>query len=178
VRFDCKADNILALQEGLFGNAPRQWQTLDDVANEWGDNPIVVRPRTPGGKCWYEVTPIGWFLEYYKCGWFDPADYYFNEPIDNKSVTLNAEVTRSTGRLEMFYATEPMHMRPALREHGRHAHGLTALTILRHFACERGREVVEGLLDQFLGHVVEFTCMTKPYGTLGWKTVVWEVRNY
>lgn len=175
MRFDCKANTILALQCGLFGNAPRQWQTPDEVKREFGDRPIVVRPRTPGGDCWYEI-PIDEWLGL--PGTIRVSDYYFNEPIAPSTVTLNAEATRASGELEMFYSTEPMHMRPALKGHGRQARGLTALIILRTLACERGREVVEGLLDQYPDHVVEFTCMTKPYGTLGWKTVVWELRSY
>lgn len=50
--------------------------------------------------------------------------------------------------------------------------------IMRHCACDRGRQVIEDLMNEYPDHVIEFTCMTKPYGTLGWKTVVWEVRNY
>ena len=175
MRFDCKADTIVALQHGLFGSAPRQWQTPAEVERDVGQLPIVVRPRIAGGRCWYEI-PIGVWLELQ--GTIRVADYYFNEPIDNTSVTLNAEMTRATGRVEMFFALEPMHMRPALAQHGQHAHGLRALTIMRTLACERGRDVVEGLLDKYPDHVVEFTCMTKPYGTLGWKTVVWELRSY
>lgn len=175
MRFDRKADTIVALQEGLFGNAPRQWQTPAEVERDVGQLPIVVRPRVPGGRCWYEI-PIGEWLGI--PGEIRVADYYFNEPIAPATVTLNAEVTRAAGEVEMFFSTEPLHMRPALRQHGRRTRGLRALTILRARACERGREVVEGLMDQYPDHVVEFTCMTKPYGTLGWKTVVWELRSY
>lgn len=32
MRLNCKADNIRALQEGLFGNAPKQWQTPEEQA--------------------------------------------------------------------------------------------------------------------------------------------------
>jgi hypothetical protein len=107
------------------------------------------------------------------------ADYYFNEPSDPRNVTLNAEITRSIpGGVAMTYATTQQHMRPALRDAAQHARGLRALTIMRHFACDHGRPVIEDLLDAYPDHVIEFTCMTKPYGTLGWKTVVWELRSY
>lgn len=151
---------------------------MDEVAGDVGNIPIVVRPRTPGGRCWYEIEIAAWFLEYYKCDWFDPRDFYFNEPIDKNSVMLNAEVTQAYGGLTLTYATVQDHMRPALREHRKDASGLRALTIMRHFLDAPGREVVEGLLEQFPNHVIEFTCMSKSYGTLGWQSVVWEVRNY
>ena len=176
MKFDRKADTIFALQHGLFGNAPKQWQTPEEVLREFGNRPIVVRSRVPGGRCWYEITIEDWLRS---PGTIRVSDYYFNEPIDPRTVTLNAEITRSmTGGVAMTYATTQQHMRQALREHARHARRIEALIILRTLACERGREVVEGLMDQYPDHVVEFTCMSKPYGTLGWKTVVWEVRNY
>lgn len=176
MRLDCKSDNIFALQNGLFGNAPKQWQTPGEVLREFGNRPIVVRPRTPGGRCWYEITIEEWLA---LPGDIRVSDYYFNEPIDPVTVTLNAEITRALlGGVAMTYATTQEHMRPALRNHARHARRIEALIILRTLACERGREVVEGLMDQYPDHVIEFTCMTKSYGTLGWKTVVWEVRSY
>jgi hypothetical protein len=152
---------------------------MDEVVDAvGGDHPVVVRSRIPGGRCWYDLSVFEWFIEYYQETWFDPKGYYFNEPIDPRTVTLNAEITRAFGVLELFYATEPMHMRPALREHGRHARGLKALMIMRHCACEKGRETIEDLLELYPDHVIEFTCMSRPYGTLGWRTVIWEVRNY
>ena len=178
MRLNCKADNILALQEGWFGNAPRQWQTMDEVTRAGADESVVVRPRVAGGRCWYEVNLAEWFLDCSWYDWFDHRDYYFNEPIQPKTVTLNAEITRSHGELMMFYSQFPGHMRPALRHFGSHACGLEALMIMRHCACDRGRQVIEDLMNEYPDHVIEFTCMTKPYGTLGWKTVVWEVRNY
>lgn len=178
ISIESKADNIFALQEGLFGNAPRQWQTMDEVANEFGDKPVVVRPRVAGGRCWYEIGVMEWFLEYYRDDWFNPAEYYFSEPIAQDSVTLNAEITRLFGDVFMTFATTQQHMRPALKEAAQYARGLRALTIMRHLTCDRGRQTIEELLDEYPDHVIEFTCMTEPYGTLGWKTVVWEVRNY
>lgn len=178
MRLDSKKDNIRALQEGLFGNAPRQWQTMDDVVTAVDDAPIVVRPRTPGGRCWYEISVMEWFLTFCHDTWFDPADYYFNEPIDPKTVTLNAEITHLNGEVVLHYSQLPNHMRPALLYFGAHAYGLEALLIMRHLACDKGRDTIEELLELYPNHVIEFTCMTKPYGTLGWKTVIWEMRNY
>ena len=103
LRLDCKSDNIFALQHGLFGNAPKQWQTSDEVLREFGNRPIVVRPRTPGGRCWYEITIEDWLR---LPGDICASDYYFNEPIDSWTVTLNAEITRAwLGGVAMTYAT-------------------------------------------------------------------------
>lgn len=178
MRFDCKADTIYALQHGLFGNAPRQWGTVAEALKGLGGGPAVVRPRRPGGRCWYDVHLTRWLADNRRLPGFDPDDYYFNEPSDPRAVTLNAEVTRRLGEVELTYATTRQHMRPALRDAPQYASGLRALSIMRHFACDRGREVVEELLDLYPSHVVEFTCMDRPYGTLGWRTVVWEVRSY
>ena len=184
MKLDSKADNIRALAMGLFGNAPIQFDSLEEIAEavDRGEidacQPMVVRPRAAGGRCWYDVSVMGWFLDHSMESGFDASRYYFNLPIDKSSVTLNAEVTRSADHLEMTYATVQDHMRPALAKHGRRATGLTAEMILRHFCCDRGYETIKDLLDMYPDHVVEFTCMNRPYGTLGWGTVVWEVRSY
>ncbi len=172
-----KADNIQAVQFGLFGNAPRQWDSFSDAF--FADVPrIVVRPREPGGRCWYDVDPWQWYLEYERCDWFDVDDYYFNEPSVKSTVTMNAEVTRRNGELELFYSELPDHMRPALRADGRMAYGLAALHIVRRKCDCYLLPVIEELLDELPDHVIEFTTFTAPYGTLGWRGVVWEVRNY
>lgn len=179
MQLNSKADNIRALRLGLFGNAPKQWNTVFDVEADVGpDHPIVVRPRTPGGRCWYDTTLREWGWKFCVGEDGDPNEYYFNEPIAKDSVLLNAEVTRMFGQLEMYCSTEPDHMRPALRSSGRRLFGLTALMMLRSRCCDRGRETIEGLLEAYPDHVIEFTAMSRPYGTLGWSSVVWEVRNY
>jgi hypothetical protein len=179
VRFDTKDDNITAIRLGLFGNAPRQWETTNDVMGDVGPGHlIVVRPRVPGGRCWYDTTLLEWCRSFVIGEEVDPSEYYFNEPIDKSTVTLNAEVTRKYGELYMRYAVVKDHMRPALKNHERHAFGLTALSIMRVLCCEQGYECVCGLLDLYPDHVVEFTCMDRAYGTLGWNTVVWECRSY
>lgn len=170
-----KADNIRALQEGLFGNAPRQWQTLKQAVDAVGwYTHLVARPRVRGGKCWYDYS-AGSLIEKHD---FRMQDFYFNIPIDPTTVLLNAEVMNGPRGPHMFYSTVPMHMRPALSYHGYHASGLKALSIMRHYCCARGYESITDLLDMYPDHVIEFTCMSKGYGTLGWNTVVWEVRNY
>lgn len=171
--FDRKADTIEALRRGLFGNAPRQWDTPAEVERDVGQLPIVVRPRNAGGRCWYDVGIREWAALGH-----DPRGYYFNEPSDPRTVTLNAEITRRFGEVQMTYATTPQHMRPALRDAPQHASGLRALSIMRELACDQGRVVIEELMDLYPDHVVEFTCFSSPYGTLGWRTVVWEVRSY
>lgn len=178
-----KADNIRAVQLGLFGNSPRQWQTLSDVldaieAPGSDIKQIVVRPRTPGGRCWYDIDPFQWYLEYERCDWFDVDDYYFNEPSVKSTVTMNAEVTRRYGEVELLYSELPDHMRPALRADGRTIRGLDALQLVRRKCDDYLRPVVEELLEVYPDHVIEFTTSTVGYGTLGWHGVVWEVRNY
>lgn len=180
MKLDSKADNIFALQHGLFGNAPQQWQRLGDVIEENEDGwytPIVARPRVKGGRCIYDTTPMDIAVMHGKAI-LNMEDYYYNQPIDPSTVTLNAELARLHCGLHLFYSTARMHMRPSLREDPHVANGLVALEIVRHFACARGYAVIMELLDLYPDHVVEFTCMDKAYGTLGWNTVVWEVRNY
>ena len=107
-----------------------------------------------------------------------PEELYVNEEIPHPLVTLNSEVYRSWRGLEARYSLLPDNMRPALRDGQQHAHGLKADMVLRAKCCDSGYDAVMGFLDKFQDHVIELTCFTKPFGTRGWRTIIWEVRNY
>lgn len=178
LHFDSKADTILAMRHNLLGTAPRNWQTIDEVRASGYSGDLVIRSRRSDSKCWYNIGLDAWLRGPVKALELNPGDFYFNEPIDPRTVLLNGEICRSEQHYTLFCSRVQDHMRPALRAGGEHLFGLTALLTLRAFACHRGLHVIEELLDEFPDHIVEFTCLSKPYGTLGWRTVIWEVRNY
>lgn len=172
-----KAEASQLFKQGSFGNYVQQWNTAEEAKASGYTGLLVLRysGRGGGGKVLYDLS----VEDAIKLS-ADPKTSYFNEQLNDKHkrVTIQGEVMRDVGGLYLMYSCENMPMRPAMADHARHARGIVALELIRHFCCPRGYECITELLEEYPGHVIEFTCFDRSCGALGWNTIVWEVRAY
>jgi hypothetical protein len=159
---------------GFFGNSVRQWDSIQEAEESGYKGLLVLRSLQTGGRVIYHLT----MAEAKKIE-FVPGLNYFNEQLNgpDKRVTFQGEVCRSHRGLELRYSTENLPMRDAM-EDARHACGLQALLLMQHFCCPPGYTKIMDLLDEYDGHVVEFTVFDVPCGELKRNTIIWEVRDY
>lgn len=177
----CTKRRFYALwHEGRLGNRPHAWNALVQVFADGWRKPVGIRTlgRT-GGKVMYRC-PIERLAEVV-ASW--PGTPTFTEPMPDTQRTIQGEVTRNEGGLELTYqlgADEnglPM-MREAMK-HPLRATGLVALEILRHFLWPSSFDDLMELLDLYPDHVIEFGAHDVAVGVLPCRnTVVWEVRHY
>jgi hypothetical protein len=171
-----KAAMYQALRSGRLGNTVPHYFGLEewlvrppeDDAPTWG-----IRSMYPGGACNYHVPTLAVPALVRQRG--DPCNISPMQP-DDKIVAQGEAVLCPD--LRLHYSTSPAPMRTALKEYGRHASGLRAWALLRSWTDPASVEMLEGLLDRYLGHAVEFSCYRCLVGRLRMRTLVWEVRLY
>lgn len=179
MRIRNKRESSEMFGRGLFGNYCRQWSDIDSVRASGYDGLLVLRTRSGlggGGRTVYNLT-----VDEASRILFDPSVNYFNEQMNHPSrrVVINGETCRTWRGLELRYNTVDLPMRDALAHPGcLNVHGLSALETLRNLCCSRGFDCIMELLDEYDGHVVEFTAFDKAVGALKWRTIIWEVRSY
>jgi hypothetical protein len=174
---------------GDFGNRLRTWDNLKDYFESGYDKPVVLRYKVAGSK-WQKYglqTPAD--VSQQVADWitdddgYDPALTTLNELGADDKLILQGEAYRSPMGLYLRYSTIPKPMRLALKEEELHAHGLVAKILLQQFMYPSSYEWLMHLLDEYDGHVVEFSTFSCPVGesVVGpqdHNTVFWEVRNY
>jgi hypothetical protein len=163
---------------GCFGNHLRQWPDIESVLKSGYSGKLMLRSMGVGGGRVISNLSVE---EASGIRGFVPGLNYFSEQLndpDEYTVILQGEVFRSYRGLDLTYTKVNAPMREALSKRTDYAHGLTALMMLRNYCCPRGLDCIQELLDIYEDHVIEFTCVDKPFGSLGWSTIIWEVRSY
>jgi hypothetical protein len=178
---NCKADSVRLFEKGFFGNKVRQWNSPEELFSDPFDGLLLVRSRSKSDhRVWHDVvkSEVPSIISNYVRAGGDRGNLYFNEAIPSRDVTLQAEVMRSSRGLCLRFSTLAMHMRDAMAANSCHAFGLRVKCLLEHYCCIRGLDCIQELLGLYPGYVIEFTCLSRSFGDLGWNTIVWEVRNY
>jgi len=182
-----KRDMTRRWNAGEFGNKIAVWQSLDEffAAADAGELPadtFTIRNYKPSSPfCCFDVSlekMSGVVDEFVSRGaLFD--DMYVNaSATDNDKLTLQAEVQRGIGGLDLRYSHVKKKMRDALAEDERNAHGLKATMIVRTLLDPTSQDWLDHLLDSYPNHVVEMSVWSIGMGELGWNTIFWEVRHY
>lgn len=177
-----KADFARRYMAGEFGNRAPSWDTLDDYCrSNYRGGLIHVRNRVAGGSTWYNVRPedvvATWDLAISKG--YTAEQLYLSAMAPTELTTLQGEVWRTVGGLELTYSTVKKPMRNALAESQLHTVGITANALLFDHMNDYSYDWLRTLLDRYPDHVVEFSCYGRDWGTVpGHNTVFWEVRAY
>ncbi len=169
--------------EGYFGNTIKQWydhnQWLLDsheatryVLRQW------KRAKGGSGYCKYNLYPVEVVREIQRLRreGYDISTLCISEAMPDHAVILQGEFLPAPPTL--FYSTEVMHMRPALKAGGKYAYGPQTYLMLQAAMCVDAYERMMELTDEFPAAVIEFSCYNVPVGTKRWNTMLWEVRNY
>lgn len=170
---------------GRFGNALRTWKSQEEMVASGYTGKIGLRySGATGGSplCAYHLnlemaraTADFWFSHHAA----DPSKIVWCEAAADEWVTFQGEIIETDFcGYALHYSTLKKQMRPALAEGGCNHLGPGALLICKQFMDGPSYENLRGLLADFPGHCVEFSCYSKPCGPLRWNTVFWETRLY
>lgn len=181
-----KRDFVRRFQLGEFGNCGPVWDTFDDFANDRlskggqrFDGLIHMRNRKAGGDTIYNIPPER-VLDIWQenNGW--AGGWYLALMAPHHNNLIQGEIQRLPTGLELFYSTERgSPMRYALASSGQRAYGIIVVSLLKHYLCPNSYDWLMELLDNYDGHVVEFSCFDCNWGTIpNYNTVFWEVRSY
>lgn len=91
---------------------------------------------------------------------------------------LQGEVQYTELGYDLLYTTAPGTMREAMAIEQRTAAGLKAKLLIWTAMDDQSWDCLMELINEYPGHVIEFSCFDKSVGELGWNTIFWEVRHY
>jgi len=169
---------------GYFGNRVRQWNSLQELEADSFERLVVLRQRKrrEGGRgiAIYDIEKkeAGNVLDSFVRQGHLIDSFYFNEAIIPANVVFQGEIMRVVGGLYLLYSTLAAHMHDALLKEPKHAFGLTVKILMEHYLDFAELDCIFGLLERFIDHVVEFTCCSKRFGDLEWRTIIWECRKF
>jgi len=173
---DTKTEMYRHLYAGRFGNYPLAWETLDEVLRSGYTGCVSLRSRQTSNPVRLYHIP---FNELEKTVAELPplhrdGGLVFSEaPPDDKRV-----VQGEWDGYSLTYSFYRAPMRLAFEKQLLHADGLTAKQILRHYLDAADYEWLNDLVDDFPGHVVEFSGYSCRVGTHRRRCIFWEVRKY
>src|SRR5690606_38792375 len=106
-------------------------------------------------------------------------DLTIAEAMPASDVVIQGEIRRSDRYVDLYYSTEPLHMRPALAKSPRYAFGLAALSLLRSAMDPASSDDLDLLLERYDDAAIELTVLRRCFGIVPHRnTIFWEVRNY
>lgn len=183
-----KSDFVRRYQTHEFGNHSPTWDTL---AEWWTEDPVPwvrygrmfhIRNRIAGGPTFYNID-AGILSRYWQaiareCG--GDRNLYISAMSPHEHNLLQGEVMRSPWGLYLHYSTvKNKPMRDALLEKAEDAEGLKAKLLIDWAFNDLSRQWLDYLLEEYDGHVVEFSAFGVCWGTVpGHNVVIWETRKY
>lgn len=177
-----KRDFVRRYRRGEFGNASPTWDSPSEFdTSGYRDGPVHLRNRQAGGLGTYDVNPQDVATELQKLveKGVDTRDIYISAMAPHHLGTIQGEVIQSIYYLDLRYNTLKLPMRDGFAVESLRATGLFAVTLLKQYMNDCSWEWLTVLLRKYPGHVIEFSCFSRNWGTIpGFNTVFWEVRNY
>lgn len=177
-----KGDFVSRYQAGEFGNRALTWPDATQYLASHYMGLVHIRNRVAGGPTYYNLSYQEAYPKWEQLvdSGIDPATLYISAMAPHHLNVIQGEVIRSHRHLDLYYTLEPdLPMRDALAKSAKQVYGVTARSILRTYLNQRSYDWMEYLLDQYPGHVVEFSVFGRCWGTVpGYNTVFWEVRKY
>lgn len=167
-------------QRGEFGNSGINWPTLSDWRSSGYKGKVAIRTKGVGTRCDYNIP----YNEIESRYWdfrknYDATELNISAMQPDEYLILQGEVTRSFRGLYLFGSTvKSMPMRLALRHHGFERCGLVVDLMLRKACDATSYDWLMTLLDEYENHVIEFSALEIPWGSLNLNTLIWEVRQY
>jgi hypothetical protein len=161
-----------------FGNRPATWNTLSEVVPS-STALYNLRNRVAGGETWMNLTYADLVNLYDKVKSEGRASqFYISEMAPTKYTTFQGEVFQTEYGLRLWYTRETLPMRDALRLQSCCCDGIMACQLLRHELPPDDWNWLQFLLDEYPGHVVEFSTYRNRCGVFNQHTMFWEVRKY
>jgi hypothetical protein len=183
-----KEDFTRRYLRGEFGNCSpswpnaRNWYEAAYMCGEAGTDTldfVHLRNRIKGGPTHYNV-PVWKLAQYCRLSrhWVHDPCWYISLMAPEDDKILQGEICRSSNGLNLFGSFLALPMRVALLEKPFNVTGLAALMTLKSKLDAVSYDWVQELLDLYPEHIIEFSAYSRPWGTLNYNTVIWEVRLY
>lgn len=166
------------LRQGKLGNTLRTWGTEEEYLASGFRGRASLRCAKPGITFRHGMTHEETVRQGRLC--FEgckPEDFIYCEAAPDWECTFQGEVQRGLHGLDLFWSTRQSNHRVAMQT-AQQTHGLTALTLLRHYLDPQDYDDLMCLLDLYEGHVIEFSVFRVTLGQLSRRMIVWEVRSY
>lgn len=176
-----KSQMYRLLRAGELGNTARFWTSFDEVMDSGYNGELSLRVDMVGHPFAMYRVKIGDLAVRLEEA---PQDLVTNNRIiyceapPHHLGNLQGEVMQHTNGLYLLhtYVKEPM--RIALAQNSREARRLVAKLILEHHLDASDLEHIYNLLEEYPGHVVEFSNFDVKMGTMKRRCCIWEVRRY
>lgn len=178
-----KKDFVKRYARGEFGNCSPTWDNFVKFSmdfDRWtADQLFHIRNRVAGGQTWYNVPKHEMWVRWNTaCALVDPENLYISAMCPTEKTVLQGEVMQGVNGLYLYYSQVRKPMRDALKEEAHEATGVCAKLLLEKFMDWNSLDWLNGLLDRYPDHVVEFTTLSVKWGTVpGYNTLFWEVRG-
>lgn len=164
-----KTEMYEKLRAGLFGNTARSWSSYADLVASSYRGLLGLRSLVPGGP----------FLAHIPFADAMDGPYIYSEMQKDGYILLQGEVYWSDCGMYLFASKLKTHMRPALRDGGKHYSLLAAKCELQAAMWPSDYDALQELFLLFPDSVIKFSCYDIAVGTLpNRNTLIWEVRNY
>ncbi len=174
-----KTDFVRRYNLGEFGNHSPTWQTIGEFTDSGYVGLVHIRNRVAGGPTYFDIPEYNVEDAYFALLERSGGSYYFSGMCPTDCTMIQGEVMRTPRGLYLYFSRVKKPMRASLLEGGQHAFGLYAKMLLQHFMDNNSWEWLNLLLDRYPDHVVEFTTLSKCWGTEpGFNSLFWEVRKY
>jgi len=184
-----KAQNRVNFERGAYGNNLRTWRSPAEVHAAGYTGLLVSRYDVPGSPfCRYHIPS-----EQAQAVWNEllsrgaqPHLLYFNEQLQDQARFMRLQGEFYDGVLalgepapSLYYTLEKALMREALALGAQHVFGWPAELRVREAMTPSSYEDFLAVRDLYPDHVIEFTVLSKCWGTTpGRNAVVWECRRY
>ncbi len=171
--------------EGLLGNKPRTWTTIEEAEKSGFKGPVAIRYRgTSGGGPFIPdltIPKLAGEMQKLIAKGYRPEQFGTSEQITPGKIQylINGEVIRTSAGLALHYSLENLLMRPALRKSQHNVCGLAAHHVLRRYLWNNDLESLIEIMDEYPDHTVEFSGFNIPVGIIpNRRMIIWEVRYY
>lgn len=169
MRIATKTQFYRLFDAGLLGNRQPAIAPADAVPG----TRYSIRVRQVGGKTLYGVEACDVAEIAAELG----ADVAITPAAPDDRLTMQGELMYGPQGLTLFYATDPLPMKPALRKSGRQVTGLRAVGVLRTHCRPCSYDMLMDLLEIWDDHVIEFSAYRGGVGQdLTHNVLIWEVR--
>lgn len=166
-----KGEMYELLYGGSFGNYPRAWRTLDEIKRSGYSGDVSIRSLEISNPIRLYHIPAS-ELDTVLKGL--PKNLVFSEAPPDAARVVQGEYDG----FNLTYSFYRAPMRIALEKQLLHAEGPQARWVLKRYLPITDIEWLDGLIERFPNHVVEFSTFSCRVGTHRGYTIFWEVRCY
>jgi hypothetical protein len=173
-----KRNFVERFQRNEFGNRGPVWDTLAEFLKSGYKGLIHIRCREAGGATYYDI-PDKQVERVWSRVVDEPTRWYLAAMAPTPKTLFQGEVTVGTDGVCLLFTTVAKPMRDALADSCKQVQGIIAVSLLRYYLCPSSYDWLVELLDNYPGHVVEFSTYSTHWGTIpNRNTIFWEVRKY